>query len=306
MVMKSNAIITIALVASLLAGAECTQSNSQPPASNNNPAPIPTPSGLEERRLALEGERLKLERDKFEEEKYRENKKLEQESTKAWLTAGSLVVPLLAALFTLSYSIWSFRRQLKENAIQQMEAAKLQFEIKAADIAFSGMTPEAVRNRAAVLKKMFGDRLPENFPPPFDPKEHGGGIETSEEKLIFIKLITEHPDKKEEIVRLWDALFGDKWLERVQPLIGKPEVSEHQGNQGIATQDVVKDEVITQTKVEDVAPVVSSSHIANSQQPSQASIEQQRGQLTPDIHQAQEQPIKSVNNETPEPEFKEI
>jgi ATP-dependent Zn protease len=43
-----------------------------------------------------------------------EHKKLEVERTKAWWAAVSTIVPLLAALGTLSYSVWSFRRQTKQ------------------------------------------------------------------------------------------------------------------------------------------------------------------------------------------------
>src|SRR3712207_9148511 len=95
----------------------------QGPATEAGAVPTPTPTpNIEERKLTLEYEKLKVER------------------LKSWLSA----LPLLAALATLTYSIWSFRRQLKENARQQREAAKLQFEIKAAEIAFSGKTPEEI------------------------------------------------------------------------------------------------------------------------------------------------------------------
>ena len=238
-IVKLAAIISIALMASASSGIGRAQSNSSPPASNSKLAQTPTPASPEDRKVDLESARLKLERDKFDEEKIRENKKLELENKKAWLTTGSIVVPLLAALITL----WSFRRQLTENTNAQQQTAKLQFEIKAAEIAFSGKTPEAVGNRAAVLKKMFGDRLPKDFPPSFDPTEHGGGIETSEEKLVFLRLILEHPDKKKEIVELWNTLFGDRWLERVEPLIVKQESAATLKDQDIATQDPVADKI---------------------------------------------------------------
>jgi hypothetical protein len=159
-----------------------------------------------------------------------ERQKLEVERSKAAWSAVATIVPLLAALGTLIYSVWSFRKQTgetarlhKEAAIEtarlQNESAKLQFEIKAAEIAFSGKTPEAVRNRAKVLKTIFGQRLPENFPPEFDPKTYGGGKETPEEKMFFLELLLKYPGKEKEIVEGWDTLFGDAWLARVKPLI---------------------------------------------------------------------------------------
>jgi hypothetical protein len=127
----------------------------------------------------------------------------------------------VAGFFTLGYSIWSFRKQATETARLQNDSAKLQFEIKAAEIAFSGKSPKAVQNRGTVLKKMFGDRLPENFPAPFDAEAHGGGKETPAEKLVFLELLLKYPDKKQEIVEFWAGLFSDQWLERVKPIINR-------------------------------------------------------------------------------------
>jgi hypothetical protein len=170
-----------------------------------------------------------------------EYQKLEVERSKARWSAASTIVPLLAALGTLIYSVWSFRKQIKQTATLQKESAiatatlqkesasetarlqnesaKLQFEIKAAEIAFSGKTPEAVRNRASVLKTIFGDRLPENFPPTFDPKTYGGGKESPEEKMFFLELLLKYAGKETEIIKGWEMLFGDTWLDRVKPVI---------------------------------------------------------------------------------------
>jgi hypothetical protein len=171
-------------------------------------------SNIEQRKLEIEEEKVQVERQK------------------AWWSAASTIVPLLAALGTLIYSVWSFRKQSeqtaklqKEAAIEtaklQNESAKLQFEIKAAEIAFSGKTPEAVKNRANVLKTIFGDRLPKNFPPTFDPKTYGGGKESPEEKMFFLELLLKYPGKEAETIKGWEMLFGDTWLDRVKPVILK-------------------------------------------------------------------------------------
>jgi hypothetical protein len=178
-----------------------------------------THSNIEKQKLDLENQKLAVEREK-----------LDVERGKAKWSAASTIVPLLGVLGTLIYSVWSFRKQMnnsatlqKEAAIEtarlQNESAKLQFEIKAAEIAFSGITPEAVTNRARVLKKIFEDRLPANFPATLEPKDHGGGKESPDEKMFFLELLLKYPGKEKEIIRAWDKLFGDSWLERVKPVL---------------------------------------------------------------------------------------
>jgi len=69
---------------------------------------------------------------------------------------------------------------------------------------------------------MFSDRLPENFPVPFEPAEHGGGKEAPAEKIAFLELLLRFPGQERRILELWTALFGergDPWLERVKPVV---------------------------------------------------------------------------------------
>jgi hypothetical protein len=166
-----------------------------------------TPS-TEERRLALDRDRLEFEKQKFAVETKRENDKLQNERTQQYWSSASAIVPIIAALLTLVYGIMSLR-----------ETAKLQFFIKAAEIAFAGKTPEAVENRSKLLKKIFGTRLPDNFPPQFDPGEHGGGKEPPEGKVPFVEMLLKYPGQDQKILGLWTELFGDAWLKRVKPLL---------------------------------------------------------------------------------------
>jgi hypothetical protein len=76
-----------------------------------------------------------------------------------------------------------------------------------------------VKNRASVLKTIFGNRLPENFPPTFEPETYGGGKESPEEKMFFLELLLKYPTKEKEIIKGWEMLFGDTWLDRVKPVI---------------------------------------------------------------------------------------
>lgn len=169
-------------------------------------APSVTPPA-QEQQLAVDRERLQFEKQKFVVE-------TENEKTKEHWSAASAIGPMIAALFTLCYGIWSFR-----------ETAKLQFEIKAAEIAFEGKTPKAVENRVKFLKSLFGKRLPDNFPTRIGTGEYNGSKdapadkEAPAEKITFLELLLKYPGKEHQIFSLWTALFEDPWLERVKPVL---------------------------------------------------------------------------------------
>jgi hypothetical protein len=178
----------------------------------NSQKPDPSPS-LEEKKLELEKEKLAVERSKI-----------------PW-TAFATIAPLIGVLFTVAYSAWSFRKQSQQQMAQRdedakrverqrMADAKLQFELKAAEIAFAGDTPLAVQHRAGALKAMFGERLPEDFLSSYDPYKFGEKIGNIDSRKFLLELLIQHPDKQLEIVLFWKQLFpGDVgWLSRLNNL----------------------------------------------------------------------------------------
>jgi hypothetical protein len=197
-----------------------------PQSHQSSPQKGSTVKGQDSADLFLQQERLELEKQKYLLDVEMGNKKLEierdklriEEASSKWL-ALSAAGPLTIALGTLAFSIWSFRKQGRQQADMQLEAAKLQFEIKAAEIAFSGRTPKAVANRAKVLKAFFPDRLPDDFTQRFSPDDFGSK-EPPEEKKFFLELLLKHPGKEAEVFDLWTKLFpGDEeWLLRVKTL----------------------------------------------------------------------------------------
>lgn len=212
--------------AAVLAGLFATtgsviEAASQPKAKTKERSPEPQPSKrvLEDQRLELERQKLAEEAAVAKESAQIERARLEFDESNAWRTLVSSIVPLVVALGTLAYSIWSFRKQTQQQNELQLNAAKLQFEIKAAEIAFSGKTPEAVANRARALKAIFPERLPQEFLSSFDPKQHGGGKESPDEKKFFLELLLKYPDQQIEIYKVWGALFGDEWLKKAEPFI---------------------------------------------------------------------------------------
>lgn len=95
---------------------------------------VPQDDSLEGTKFALELERLKLERFKI------------------WLTAISIVVPVILGIITVIYNVWS------EN-----ERTKATFEIKAIEVVMSADSPTSATNKAVVLHELFPNRLPKNF-----------------------------------------------------------------------------------------------------------------------------------------------
>jgi hypothetical protein len=224
--MRTPAIEFLAIILGLLwvVSGEVTYAQTKPPGVGTKQSSGKTLSAKDEEDLAAQRERLELDKKKFASDREKEGKeleiekaKLEVEQSKVPWSAASTIVPLLAALFTIGYSVWSFRKQNTLQSEAQKAAAKLDFEIKAAEIAFAGKSPQAVQNRGGTLKEMFGDRLPDKFPGSFDPKLYGGDKEDPEGKKLLLELLLKYPDKKEDILKYWDQLFpGDyQWLERV-------------------------------------------------------------------------------------------
>ncbi len=188
--------------------------------------------------LLLQRERLEFDKQKFASDVNIENKKLDIErdklriegSSSKW-SAVSAIAPWVIALFTLGFSLWSFRRQAQQQSAMQLAAAKLQFEIKAAELAFSGKTARAVANRAKALKVIFPGRLPDNFAKDFSPMDFGGDKEDPEGKKFLLELLLQYPEQKAEVFGLWAELFpGDKdWLDRVKALPEPPQAAQQEG-----------------------------------------------------------------------------
>jgi hypothetical protein len=178
-------------------------------------APRHSVTSAENQSIVVEQQRLQLERQKFAADTDIETRKIGIEQAKldveratAKWSAMASIVPLMVALLTLAYSTWSFRQQGKQ-----------QVELKAAEFAFLGKTPEAVLNRCKALKQIFGRNLPDDFGESFDPGEHGGGKEDPESKRFFLELLLKYPLQRAELTQFWRELFGDPWLDRVKPLL---------------------------------------------------------------------------------------
>ena len=119
---------------------------------------------------------------------------------------------MIVALFTIVYGVWSLRA-----------TAQSQFETKVAELAMTGPDPDAARNRARILANWFQESLPRNINnrlENFKPEDFGiVGDPAFESKKEVFNMIVAHPERREEILKTWGALFpGDDWVKSLKVL----------------------------------------------------------------------------------------
>ena len=207
------------------------------------PTPSP-PSSFELESLRLQRERLEFDKEKSKADAQFEERKIEIEQSKAVWSAWGTAVPLIVGVVAIIFGVLNQHRQ-----------AKHQFELKAAEIIFSGTTPQAILSRGKALKTIFGNYLAKDFVSDFKPEDVGGYKEPSEEKRVFLEHIVKHPEKKAEIVKLWFELFpwDFKWLARIDPDQFKdselPEIKEHLAKNQKSSPPKLVREPITQEEL---------------------------------------------------------
>jgi hypothetical protein len=211
MQIKRTVLMSLLAAILLFAIATCGQALSRSSKSDSEvrgqPESAP-PINIELENLHLQQARFEFDKKKAESDADREERKLGVEKSKVWWSAIATAVPLVVGVIVV---IAGFRSQYKQS--------KHQFELKAAEIIFTGTTPQAVLNRGKVLKALFGDNLSKDFLKDFKPEDYSGYKETSEDKRFFLEQILKTPEKKSEITQLWFRTFpGDyKWLVRAFP-----------------------------------------------------------------------------------------
>jgi hypothetical protein len=148
-----------------------------------------------------------LEKLKFDFQKRLEERKLSLEWYKAWITGGSLLIPLLLGVITLAW-------QSKTTAKFKEDEAKSAFELKAADIIFEGDNPRATRNKARALAALFPNKIDKDFANAFKPEEFSGP--KYESKLEVFKAAFTKVQTPDEVYRIWSEIFpGDEWIRRL-------------------------------------------------------------------------------------------
>lgn len=179
---------------------------------------VPQAKAIDEVAIA----RLKLDTEQAAFNRRLELEKLDVERMKAWITGGSLMVPLMVAAITFALGVRNQNQQARLQREAQEATERAQFELKAAEVVLDVKGPVAAKNKARALKALFPKRLPDDFVTSFNPSDfEGPKRESYEAKVAFFEVAASHAKDISSVATLWKQLFpGDKWTERLN---GEPE-----------------------------------------------------------------------------------
>jgi hypothetical protein len=157
---------------------------------------------IEREKVAVEREKLTLEREKlgFERERQKESTSIEADKLK-WAAIGTMI-PILAALGTLWYGIYSVKRTVSA-----------QLATKLAELALGGSGSWEIVNRARFATHLFSELLPPEFinkVDKMDPAEISPG---PSRKGVVIELLAKHPTQRDQILADFKAAYGDAWID---------------------------------------------------------------------------------------------
>jgi hypothetical protein len=145
--------------------------------------------------MDYEAEKIGIEKDKLALEKT----KLVSEEKRANLTAISVIVPLVAALFTVAIGIWSTKEQ-----------AKAQLRLEIAKAIMSAPTEAETFDRAKLLKRLF----PADTRDIDEGKPRSDAGVTPSQRELFRAMVARDM-KPRQILDLYIALFPeDDWASR--------------------------------------------------------------------------------------------
>jgi hypothetical protein len=150
----------------------------------------------------LDRARFEFDKQRFAAEQENEARRLAAENVKTYLSAVSIIVPILAVELT----IWFTARS-------QREQAQVAFELKVAELAMAGSKDGyALKNKAEALKVMFGERLPPDFATHLQHKGFGFGS-SNDKKIELLKLLAEKVPNEQAILRAWMNINPwDDWI----------------------------------------------------------------------------------------------
>jgi hypothetical protein len=175
-----------------------------------------TPEELQLKTYELDLQRFAFEKERQRKEHDIEEKKLTLERHKAkWstitvlVTAGSILASVSVAGLTIV-----------ESQRLQKQAADTQFELKAADLVLNSDDPEVNQNKAARFQELFPNRVPQKWAATFDWRKYAE--ENDAMKAELIKLLSEHPEQKNQVIDLYKRLFRDdptvqRFINRIEP-----------------------------------------------------------------------------------------
>ena len=164
----------------------------------------PTVTTLEEERLKLEQAKVTL-----------EIKKLELDREKAKWSAIGTIVPIVVALTTIIYGVWSLGK-----------TAQSQFQSKVAELALAAPDAANAKDRARILAALFKELLPEAFHKrleQMDPEKFGVFLNPNDRIIVDAKLklfqaISANPTHRGDLINTWKVLFPDDAWAQAMPV----------------------------------------------------------------------------------------
>jgi hypothetical protein len=146
-----------------------------------------------------------------------ELQKLTLERTKVRWTAISVMIPLLAAIGTVAFGIWSTRQQ--EQSSFQLEVAKS---------VMTASSPSEAIFRRDMLSRTFADRLPPKFLPKIDLTGIADkGPENADAKAHFVELVASRGMSPLETAKLWHSVFKEPWSDDPDAMVIIEKASEN-------------------------------------------------------------------------------
>jgi hypothetical protein len=137
------------------------------------------------------------------------------ERNKALISGLAIAVPITIAIIGIWHESKNRRDDAKRELESQQASEKLQFQLKAAEIALSAPDSGQVKQKAEALTQMFPKRLPEGWADRLDPNRFRFGP-GRESRLELLKILAEYPNQRASILKIWGYFFpGDKkgWKE---------------------------------------------------------------------------------------------
>ena len=175
---------------------------------------------VEQRKLDLERDKFEFEKKKYGEELVQKQRDSDHESIKTWIAGVAVIVPLWVAI--IGFWLESRKRRLEDYAqrVSREKSEELQFQLKAAEIAFDVRNSREIQPKAAALAQLFPGRLPANFAKNLDPETIRFGPPATEAKLELLKLLAQYPTQRTVILRTWGHMFPadtGKWKSSEHP-----------------------------------------------------------------------------------------
>jgi hypothetical protein len=175
-------------------------------------APVPPPN------QDLQREELALKREELE---FKKGESASLQKFEKWKAVGNILSIVIAAL-ALGIPVWIAAINIRAQRKVADEQAKLQFQMKIAELAVTNSTNATqAKEKARALRNLFQSTslIPPDFAERFDPKDfrmdYGHSKKTREE---LISLLAEHPSERRQILEDWYVLFRwDRWW--VDPLL---------------------------------------------------------------------------------------